>query len=494
MASGATFALVGPPTDLALAEAVGLGGLYLALARESGWRRGLAFGFGANLVALRFVPDVIARFTPLPAAAGWLALLLLAAAQGLPWLVAAVVFGRATRAGLARPAAFAIGVYAACFVPSIFPWTPAAGLSPWPALVQLAEVVGERGVSALVALVVALAVEAARVRSGRAAALAVAAALLIAGYGALRVRRVEATLASAARARVALVQPGFEARERWQESHARALLDGLTALTIAAERRGAELTVWPESAYPYRVAHEARRAPRGRDAILQPGVRGPVLTGLYTTAPGGGSYNSAAVAYPDGALSEPYAKIHLVWFGETVPLADVFPWLRRVFARGLGIVPGEKQVLMTVERATGPPLRMAVLNCFEDTLAGVARAPLRELSPAPNLLVNVTNDAWFFESQESELHARLAALRAVESRRDLVRSVNRGVTSWIDAAGRVRLRYDALIPAAPVAEPALLDGTTPYTATGDVPGLLLVLAALARRRTALRTPQNTKGA
>jgi apolipoprotein N-acyltransferase len=188
------------------------------------------------------------------------------------------------------------------------------------------------------------------------------------------------------------------------------------------------------------------------------------------------------VAYPDGSISEPYAKVHLLWFGETVPLADVFPSIRRVFARGLGIVPGEKQVLMTVARREGPAMRLSVLNCFEDTLPAVTREPLRGLEPPPNLLVNVTNDAWFFGSQESELHLRLAVLRAIEARRDLVRSVNRGVTSWIDAAGRVRLRYDAPLPAAPLVEPALLDVTAPYTVLGDLPALLAIAALLARRR------------
>jgi apolipoprotein N-acyltransferase len=58
------------------------------------------------------------------------------------------------------------------------------------------------------------------------------------------------------------------------------------------------------------------------------------------------------------------------------------------------------------------------------------------LSLRPNLLVNVTNDAWFTGTAEPELHARLAVMRAIELRLDLVRAVNRGVASWVDATGR----------------------------------------------------------
>jgi apolipoprotein N-acyltransferase len=494
--SGAIFALVGPPTDLLPAEAIGLAGFALCLSRAPGAMRGLAFGLGANVVALRFVPTTIARFTPLPWAVGAVALVLLSAAQGLVWLAAAWSHHRLLRAGFPQWAAFACAVYLGCFVPAVFPWTPAGGLTPWPVFVQAADLAGERGVSALLALAVGLAVEAIRTRRWK---LALPSALVLSawlGYGAFRMRDVAAQHDAAPSARVGLVQPSFEARERWEPGRAQSLLDQLTTLTRSAERRGAEVTVWPESAYPYRVPQAARRGPSGRDAVVQPAVRGPVLTGLYTTpAEGGGSYNAAALAFADGTLQEPYAKMHLLWFGETVPLADVFPWMRKVFARGLGILPGEKQVLMTAPRDPKPALRMIVLNCFEDTLPGVTREAFRQVAAPPNLLVNVTNDAWFSGTRESELHLRMAVLRSVESRRDLVRAVNFGVTSWVDAVGRVRLRYDSPLPGAPVAEPALLEGTTIFMRAGDLPGLLVVLAALgARVRRQWQAHKKTEGA
>ena len=103
------------------------------------------------------------------------------------------------------------------------------------------------------------------------------------------------------------------------------------------------------------------------------------------------------------------------------------------------------------------------------------------MADEPNLLVNLTNDAWFKGSGESELHFRLSVLRAVESRRDLVRSVNLGPTAWIGASGVVQARYVSDLPGTLSAEPALLEGPlTLYDRFGDWPSVIvLAVASLA---------------
>src|SRR5699024_4778419 len=113
-----------------------------------------------------FVPEVMDRFTELPSVAGWTALVLLSAAQALPWMLGGALtrWLMHPRAGSVRPPApawlaFAAGVYAATFAPAVFPWTPAGGLARWPILLQTAELVGERGTSFLVAAACGLAAE-----------------------------------------------------------------------------------------------------------------------------------------------------------------------------------------------------------------------------------------------------------------------------------------------------------------------------------------------
>lgn len=437
-------------------------------------------------MALRFVPEVILRFTPLPWFAAWLALFLLAAAQALPWAVGGAVAHRLARParGLSTPLAprwlaFGLGVYVATFIPAVFPWTPSGGLAPWPALLQTAELVGERGTSFLLALATGLAAHGlvllARTRSARVASLplALSASVLavMLGWGMLRMRAVERARRVAPHARVVLVQPGFDASDRWEPSRAAMMIERLTILTKSAEGRGSELTVWPESAYPFTLRHETRSSPLGPRAVLQPGVHGPVLTGVYMSGAPGVGYNSAILATAHGGLSPPYDKRHLLWFGETVPLSDWFPWLKKVFSKGTGLAAGHESVAFIAG-----PIRAAVLNCYEDTLPEAGREAMQA---SPNLLVNVTNDAWFAGSAEGELHLRLSVLRAIETRRDLVRAVNRGPTTFVDATGRVRARYDLLMPGTLPTAPALLAGEpTLYVRFGDGPLVLLALASV----------------
>ncbi|MBL0193239.1 MAG: apolipoprotein N-acyltransferase [Myxococcales bacterium] len=447
---------------------------------------GLFFGAGANLVALRFVPEVIVRFTPLPYVAALLAWALLSFAQGLSWALAGALAVAARRRAVPAFLAFGAGVYAALFMPGLFPWTPAGGLSPWPVTVQLAELVGERGVSFVVALGAGLAAEAIASRGrGRLVlgALSAAVAAVVVGYGALRMRAIDGERAAAAKVRVGLVQPGTPATVRWEARAAPAIRDKLNNLTKIAESRGVALTVWPEASFPYALSHGARLSPTGERAVLSTGVRGPVVVGLTLLRGAESSTNSALIAEPaSGALpltrlSAPYDKRHLLAFGETVPLADQIPWLRRTFARGTGLVPGDHSAPLEAG-----PVRAGILICYEDNLPEAGREAMTSGGTRPpNLLVNLTNDAWFAGSAEGELHLRLSVLRAVETRRDLARAVNLGPTSMVDAAGRVRARYDAPFPKVLDVEVALLErGRTPYTRFGDTPlALLVALAVLA---------------
>ncbi|MGH7329125.1 MAG: apolipoprotein N-acyltransferase, partial [Polyangiaceae bacterium] len=423
--------------------------------------RGFWFGLGSNLVIFRFVPAVITRFTPLPWIVAIIALVLLAAAQGLRWIATCVFCKLLGDRGAPRWAAFPLGLYAGTFVPMVFPWNPAGGATPWPAMVQLADIVGERGVSAIMALASALLAEAWLVReekrrAGTLAVIAIAIPIATALVGWIRIREIDALRDTAPKVSVALVQPSVGATLRWDPRAASGISSELQSLTETAEKKGADLTVWHEAAYPYVLPHASRRGPQGRASIVGGRVHGPVLAGVILRQADRDSTNSAILVQRDDSFGEPYDKMHLLWFGETVPLADVFPWLRHAFARASGLAPGDHQVLLSTGK-----IRASVLNCFEDILPGAGR---EAMSVRPNLIVNVTNDAWFHPSEESELHMRMSVMRAVEERRDMVRAVNFGTTTWVDAAGRVRARYDLPIAGVLMTEPALLD--TPLTFFG----------------------------
>ncbi len=476
--AGASLGLATPPVDFYPFAFIGQAALAYVLFTEdarakwySGALRGWVFGTAVNVAVLRFVPSTITRFTDLGWSLGVLALVLLGMFQGLRWLVAGWLARQLYARRVPSFLSFAIAVWVSTFVPGVFSWTVAGGISPMRSLVQIADVVGERGTSALIALSSALLAECVRALVQRdrrkslqyaGIALGVPIAMMIAG--ALRISSVEAARQRAPKARVALVEPLTEARTRWDPSSADAILRRLTMLTIAAEQRGADLVVWPEAAFPYTMSATAKNDLSGVYAVLQAGVRGPVLTGLLMRGPDG-SYNSATIVH-DGRVDPPYHKMHLLAFGESVPLSGTFPILRRTFARGTGMIPGERQVALT----TGP-IRATVLNCFEDTLP---EAGIEAMDASPNLLVNVTNDAWFVGTFESELHLRIAAMRAIELRRDFVRAVNFGPTTWVDATGLVRARYEPIIAGSLATQPALLEQKTVFARLGDLSGVLLL--------------------
>ncbi|MGO9835333.1 MAG: apolipoprotein N-acyltransferase [Polyangiaceae bacterium] len=489
-ASGALMACATPPMNVYPMAWLGMVALYFLLddgplpakpkVRDGlrGVLRVFVFAVGTNLVALRFASVVVTRFATLPSFVGPIALLILAAFEATRWLSVALANTWLPRLGVPRTLAFAIGVYAGTFVPTMIPWTVACGVCPWPATVQLAEVMGERGVAFLMALEAALVSEGVRLVLERKRAtrpLAIAGALLVVTlvYGAVRIHQIDALRTAAPSASIAIVEPAVEATERWDAAEAHTILVRLTGLTLRAEHDGAELVIWPEDAYPYDLAHVTRRSPPGPEAILQPGVRGPVLVGLIM-AGAAGRYNSAIIATRDGKLSEPYDKMHLMWFGEMVPFEDEIPWLREAFSRGIGLRAGEHQMVMEAGS-----VRMAVLDCLEDILPSAGR---EAIATGPNLLVNITNDAWFAGTAESEYHLLLSRLRAVELRRDLVRAVNFGPTTWVDAAGRVLARIPVDQPGVLMTRPALLDAPmTPFARWGEWP-LSLALSAYSVSR------------
>jgi apolipoprotein N-acyltransferase len=493
---GLLFSSAAPPLDFMPGVLLGLGGSYLAFAAAGSLRRAAQrawlWALTAGLVGMAFVPQVVQRFTDLGWAGGVLALLLLCAFQALHWgAAAAIAHTLRARFGLPLPLAFGALVFIAISLPTVIAWSPAAVLSPWPRFIQLADLVGERGVSLLLALAAALAATPLRrylepsfaPLTPRSAAAHVGAALslmaALAAHGTWRMADVERSQAGLPRVKLGVVQAAVPARLRWQPEARQLILQRLRALTREAELAGAELVVWPEAAYPYTLPRDLRTAPGGERRLLGEGVRGPILFGLLTRElPSRRRFNSATLVEPDGDLQTPQDKLALLWFGETVPLSAYLPFLTQLFRRSGYLTAGS-----SVELLEHGAARIGVLNCYEDILPGLGRRIARA---RPNLLVNVTNDAWFGPTTEPELHLRLSVLRAVEARLDLVRAVNLGVPAWIDATGRIRLRGNDAEQSVMHVAPALNETSpTLYTKAGDIPvwvGLLIATLAAARAK------------
>ncbi|MFO0617695.1 MAG: apolipoprotein N-acyltransferase [Polyangiaceae bacterium] len=423
----------------------GLGGAFLlpALVRES--------GLGAPIAALVFVA--------------------FATYQGARTALAAWLAARAAARGWALGPVFAIaatGLEAAFPLP--FPWTFAAAVSSCRPLVQVADLGGATLVSfvlyAVNAGVAALLDSTWRARARALVGLAVLAAAL--AYGAARLAQVESAIAAAPRARVGLVHTERRAHD---DADTPSLLEEVNALG----RAGASLVVTSETSLPGVFPEEdlepALRLAAG-DRLEVPAIFGVVIGVVRPT-------NSAVTLSREGGLLSRYDKHRLLPFAEYAPFGEALPGLYHATRVGHFRAGGDRPRAPLVSES-GALLHPAISICYEDTVPEVVRASAR--GATTNLLINLTNDAWFNGSSEAGIHLALARLRAVELRRTMVRSANLGHSAIIDPTGALvaeRPSVEASTARSVLAEVPLLDEPTIYERAGEVPGWAALGLAIA---------------
>lgn len=187
-------------------------------------------------------------------------------------------------------------------------------------------------------------------------------------------------------------------------------------------------------------------------------------------------FNSAVHLSASGELLGRYDKNHLVMFGEYVPFARRFPWLQRLTPLPISLTAGERGAAFKVSG-----LRMAPTICYESVLPHLIRRQVRELAKdgrEPDVLVNLTNDGWFWGSSELDMHLVCAVFRAVECRKPFVIAANTGFSAWIDADGRLRAQGPRRAPATLLAEVGRDPRTSWYLLYGDWPAGLCLAATL----------------
>jgi apolipoprotein N-acyltransferase len=390
------------------------------------------------------------------------------------------------------PAAWCLLEYVRSFLLSGFGWNPLGHTQwNWIPLIQIAELTGVYGVSFLVvlgnvALFLSLSDASNRLPLLRrllplaVAALCLGSALL---YGQLLLSSMP-TSSTPRPLSVALVQGNIPQPQKWDEAFREAIWKRYEQLTRQAAQARPDLIVWPETAVPG-FLQEPAIAQRLLQIVRSAGV--PFLVGVPTEDPNSGRiFNSALLLAPDGSFLQRYDKLHLVPFGEFIPLEPIFGWLRDVVPIG-DFSPGKTFTLFSLHTSSptaaagpsqSPPARFSVLICFEDIFPGLARTFVRE---GAQVLFVLTNDAWFGRSAASLQHLQASVFRAVENRVWIARAANTGWTGFVDPWGR-RLPPPGQIarfrPGIAQAElPLTPRSPSPYTRWGD--GFLLVCLLLA---------------
>lgn len=238
-------------------------------------------------------------------------------------------------------------------------------------------------------------------------------------------------------ARVALVQPAIPQDVKWDPARATGILDTLRQTTIEAAGSRPDLIVWPEAVTPLAVRDDPAMKEFVEQLTRRAGV--PLILGSIAVdhrgEPAEVWRNGAfAVTPTEGVAERSYAKRHLVPFGEYVPLRPVLGWLEKFVPIGGDFVPGDTSSPLLVS-LRGQVSVVGPLICYEDIFPSLARA---SALGGANLLVVLTNNGWFGEGGAAYQHAAHAVLRAVETRRPVLRCGNAGWSGWIDEYGAVR--------------------------------------------------------
>ncbi|TAM51061.1 MAG: apolipoprotein N-acyltransferase [Acidobacteria bacterium] len=432
--AGVAMALALPGPGLVPLVLVVPGLLRRALAGARGWRAfriGWLAGFAQWGVAVAWVFIVLHRYGHLHAALAVLAVALMAAILGTTWAIAGWAASRLSE-GLrivALPLALAAFEELQRFPPWIFPWNPAAAaLTPVPVLLTPLPVTATIGLSLLVFL--AGSALDALLAPGLRRAGAVWLAVAVAGWSGAALAAPAFHPAGAA-VKVAALQPNVPLESRWNPANEESIEDRVWRLSRRGAEAGARWIVWPESAVPRVLEsdaafrHEVEAFTRTRGVWL--------LFGSIGLGTGEDQYyNSVYVASPAGLLPWRYDKVHLVPFGEYVPLVGRIAALRPL-VRGVGsFTPGTH-----VQPLPGPAGPVGVAVCYEVAYPSLYAS---EVVRGAAVLATITNDGWYGDSAAPRQHLALAILRAAEARRFLVRAANTGISAVIDPYGRLVTR------------------------------------------------------
>jgi apolipoprotein N-acyltransferase len=486
--TGLLYWLAFPGIDLWPLSFVALVPLIVALAGQKpkhGFWLGWTAGFGMTITGFYFLSYTLQEFSGFPLPLCFLFQAILAAYQAgriglFGWLAtrgAARGWGR----GLTLALAFAASeqVY-----PLLFKWFYAATVHQVTPLIQVAELGGPIAVSLLMLAVNYALAEVALARLERRplrkSALAAAAAPVVACvYGLIRVPLVDSRVQAADKVEVGLVQANMSLMGKRQNK--REGLDRHLRLTAELKKQGPlDLVVWSETSVMSAVREEEA------DKVLRqqftrslgvPALFGSVLARPVDDAREYALFNSALLTDKKGRVVGRFDKQLLLAFGEYLPFGDTFPILYEWSPH-----TGHFQAGTSFEPLTLGDRRIAVMICYEDLLPQFVNRIVGE--GEPDLLANLTNDAWFGDTTEPWIHLALAKFRAVEQRKFFVRSTNSGVSAFIDPNGRVISHTGTFVEAAQRATLRWMKGKTPYAFWGDVPWYLVTVVSfvLAFRR------------
>lgn len=283
------------------------------------------------------------------------------------------------------------------------------------------------------------------------------------GYGFYRLKNIKEIAKMSPEISAAIIQGSIRQDFKWSAPWQRKTINVYDRLSREAVNVfKPDILIWPETAAPFYFQDKSPLSA----TIMQ--FTTDLKTNLLFGAPAydrkadGGTlyFNSAYLLSPEEGITGRYNKVHLVPFGEYVPARSLLPFAGKLVASAGDFTPGK-----SIKPLTVGPMRIGVLICFESIFPELARKQVRN---GANLLVNITNDAWFGRSSAPFQHMSMAVFRAVENRVGLARAANTGISMFVQPTGEITQTTPLFTPTYLREKLPLVSEKTIYNQWGEV--------------------------
>jgi len=459
--------------------------LFMAIENKSPWnafRLGILTGTIANTIGTYWIIATLSRFGGFPFVISVLFHLILSTYSGLSIGIFAYVtirLGLLGKRGLLSAFVIAaIWTSIEFLFPYLFPYGITNSQSQYLPIIQIFDLFGMYSLSFLIVFVNVTLMRLLKrfLEKVPTPALETATSLilliLVIDYGLSKIDVENRKIAEAPKIKVGIVQANFDFFEKNENNE-----DEISKRHVSMSKAlgSPDLVVWPETAVQawipmssYLLANDGKRViPHIKGSYF---LVGGLSYNINKTSPAGSisdadieKFNTAFLTDSQGRILGRYHKIKLLLFGEYLPFARYIPSLKKLSPASGDFIPGSELNLFEIKEKG---VKIAPLICYEDIIPSFSRKFVKK---GANLIVNITNDAWFGRTTAPYQHLFLSVPRAVETRRYLVRATNTGVSAIIDPVGRVVAKTEIFKPATLEEEIGIMNGEkTLYTKTGDV--------------------------
>jgi apolipoprotein N-acyltransferase len=493
--SGAALVFTYPTSSFSILAWICIAPFLVSLYNMKGFtsfRAGMLFGIPYFFGTQYWIYHSLNHYGNLPFLVSMSVVFLLSLYESLYTAIFAIVFSRLVRKTTTPSTVLAAPLWCSLeylrgYLLTGFPWS-LLGYSQFELLpvIQIADITGVYGVSFLIILVNALLTDLFLLRrmkrmnplfSTQKIALSTGISSLVIVlslvYGFFSLKHFITGEGSSKDVRIGVIQGNIEQDMKWNPDYQSQVLLTYKRISEMAIQKVPDLIIWPETALPFYYGTDRLLTLELNDYVKKLSV--PLLTGTMKIRKKNNSRgytvsNSAILIEPDGSIPYSYDKIHLVPFGEYVPLKKILFFLDKLvvgigdFSRGADYV-----------KARMPWGEFATIICYEAIFPDLVR---NFFINGGDIIVNITNDAWFGRTTGPYQHFAFSIFRAVENRRPLVRAANTGVSGVVDSAGRILSKTKIFEETFIVQDIPMHKRQSFYTRFGDVFSLLCIAFAV----------------